>query len=109
MNELSYGAPKMKIGEKSGVERCDPIDPTRAGTGRSLGTVTQAGADEIQVSDVARALARLLGRVDDTSPDPARAAQLEILRNAVATGRYQPDLQDVARKLLAEVAAERLP
>src|SRR5262245_38749557 len=99
----------MKIGEKSGVERSGLIDPTRAGGARPLETCTPPDADEIQVSDVARALARLIGRIDDTSSDPARAAQLEILRNAVATGRYQPDLQDVARKLLAEVAAERLP
>jgi anti-sigma28 factor (negative regulator of flagellin synthesis) len=99
----------MKIGEKTGVERSALIDPLRADGARPLGPGANSGADEIQVSDVARALARLLGRVDDTSPDPARAAQVEILRNAVATGRYQPDLRDVARKLLAEVAAERLP
>ena len=56
--------------------------------------------------DVARGFARLLGRVDDAVPDPARAAQVAILRNAVASGRYQPDLQQVARKLLVEMAAE---
>ena len=60
----------------------------------------------LEVMDVAEAARRLLGRVDDTTPDPARAAQVEILRNAVAAGRYQPDLHEVARKLLLELAAE---
>ena len=109
MNNLSFGATKMKIGEKSGVERSALIDRTSAGCARPRAHGAEATADEIRVSDVARALARLLGRVDDTVPDPARAAHLEILRNAVATGRYQPDLREVARKLLSEVAAERVP
>ena len=60
----------------------------------------------IEVTDVAQAARRMLGRVDDSTPDPARAAQVEILRNAVASGRYQPDLHEVARKLLVELAAE---
>ena len=60
----------------------------------------------IEVTDVAQAARRMLGRVDDSTPDPARAAQVEILRNAVASGRYQPDLHEVARKLLIELAAE---
>lgn len=107
MSDLSLGASKMKIGEKSGVEGSALIDPVRADEARARPAGVPAGADAIQLSDVARALARLLGRVDDTTPDPARAAQLEILRNAVASGRYQPDLHEVARKLLVEVAAER--
>jgi anti-sigma28 factor (negative regulator of flagellin synthesis) len=67
---------------------------------------TPAPEGRIEVTDVAQAARRLLGRVDDTTPDPARAAQVEILRNAVASGRYQPDLHEVARKLLIELAAE---
>ena len=63
-------------------------------------------ADRVDATDVAEAARKLLGRVDDTTPDPARAAQMEILRNAVASGRYQPDLHEVARKLLVELAAE---
>ena len=47
-----------------------------------------------------------VGRVEETTPDPARAAQLLILRNAVATGRYRPDLHAVARQLLLAIAAE---
>ena len=65
-----------------------------------------ADPGRLEVTDVAQAARRLLGRVDDTTPDPARAAQVEILRNAVASGRYQPDLHEVARKLLVELAAE---
>jgi anti-sigma28 factor (negative regulator of flagellin synthesis) len=65
-----------------------------------------AESGRVEVTDVAQAARRLLGRVDDTTPDPARAAQVEILRNAVASGRYQPDLHEVARKLLVELAAE---
>ena len=65
-----------------------------------------AAEGRIEVTDVAQAARRLLGRVDDTTPDPVRAAQVEILRNAVASGRYQPDLHEVARKLLVELAAE---
>ena len=72
---------------------------------RALRTAPAAEA-RIQVTDVAQAARRLLGRVDDMTPDPARAAQVEILRNAVASGRYQPDLHEVARKLLIELAAE---
>jgi anti-sigma28 factor (negative regulator of flagellin synthesis) len=65
-----------------------------------------ADAARVDATDVAEAARKLLGRVDDTTPDPARAAQVEILRNAVASGRYQPDLHEVARKLLVELAAE---
>jgi anti-sigma28 factor (negative regulator of flagellin synthesis) len=64
------------------------------------------GPENAQVPEMARALGRLIGRVQDDVPDPARAAQVVILRNAVASGRYEPDLHEVARKLLVEVAAE---
>ena len=84
---------RMKIGTKSLFEPAAPVSGTGSNGARP-------------VPDVARALARLIGRLDDATPDPARAAQLAILRNAVATGRYQPPLHEVARKMLAEVAAE---
>ena len=60
---------------------------------------SDAGAKDARV----RVLAQLVGRVDADRPDPARAAQVEILRNAVASGRYQPDLYAVARVLLSEL------
>jgi len=96
----------MKIGDTT----------TGAGpTGETIRVVAQRAAaralrpapaeSRIEATDVAEAARRLLGRFDDT-PDPARAAQVEILRNAVASSRYQPDLHEVARKLLIELAAE---
>jgi hypothetical protein len=52
---------------------------------------------------LARSLVPLVGCVREAAPDPGRAAQVEILRNAVAAGRYRPDLRAVARALLAEL------
>jgi hypothetical protein len=92
-----------KIGESPKVDQRRAADHAGA-LGHDAASLGKGG--EIPRLDVARALTRLLGRVDPAAPDPARAAQLEILRNAVATGRYQPDLVAVARKLLVEVAAE---
>lgn len=99
----------MKIGEKASAEPAavQAILAARAGHARARGAASGPRGNGIDVSDVARAAARLLGRVDETTPDPARAAHLAILRNAVASGRYQPDLREVARRLLVEVAAER--
>jgi anti-sigma28 factor (negative regulator of flagellin synthesis) len=97
----------MRIGAKTDAESSRPsgaigIYPARLPRRARL----RDGDDAVQVSVVARAFVRLMGPLDDTRPDPVRAAQVEILRNAVATGRYQPDPIAVARKLLAEVAAE---
>lgn len=97
-------ATTTKIGHSSGIEAVVTI--VRTG-GRTELTLSRGPRDEAgAVSDMARGLARLMGRVDEWAPDPARAAQVEILRNAVASGRYQPDLRQVARKLLGEVASE---
>ena len=98
----------MKIGHTSSIEPAGltaRVVAERAAA-RPLRPAAPGEADRIEISDVARAFGRLLGRVEDTTPDPARAAQVEILRNAVASGRYQPDLDAVARKLLIELAAE---
>ena len=98
----------MKIGEQNGPEPTTP--PERIGVPAARrhrhGPLPCRATDTTRVSEVARAAARLLGRIDDSAPDPARAAQLLILRNAVASGRYQPDLDAVARKLLVAIAAE---
>jgi hypothetical protein len=98
----------MSIGQKSGSQPTRAIDdvvgvlvPVRWPAGGR--TVTKPTARE----QFARNLAPLIGRIDDVVPDPARAAQVEILRNAVASGRYRPDLREVAWKLLCEVAAAR--
>jgi anti-sigma28 factor (negative regulator of flagellin synthesis) len=99
----------MEIGNKSGAGPGGVLDGIDAAVhrGRKVRGLARKRSHEIDVPDVARALARFLGRIDEAAPDPARAAQLAILRNAVAAGRYAPDPRDVARKLLAEVAAER--
>ncbi len=100
----------MKIGDKNGVDHSTltgRVAPqTAAPTGRGGEAGHKSGADSVEVSDVARALAKLIGSVGGDTPDPARAAQVAILRNTVASGRYQPNLHDVAHKLLSEVAAE---
>jgi len=97
----------MKIGQKD-VESI-AMSPGRAAGAPRLAAPsarTPAPADDSR-GDVARILLPLVGRIDETAPSPARAAHLVLLRNAVAAGRYQPDLQEVARKLLLETAAER--
>jgi hypothetical protein len=98
----------MKIGDTTtGVEETRDTVPMVAQ--RAAARALRPGpshAGRLDLSDIAEAARKLLGRVDETTPDPARAAQMEILRNAVASGRYQPDLHEVARKLLVELAAE---
>jgi hypothetical protein len=98
----------MSIGHKSGVEPTrtrDEVVRTAAHVSRL--SSARKPRELTAIEQMARNLAPLIGRVHDTAPDPARAAQLEILRNAVASGRYRPDLREVAWKLLCEVAAAR--
>ena len=83
-----------------------PGTAARAPRPTALAARTPTPADDSRV-DLARMLLPLVGRVDETAPSPARSAHLVLLRNAVATGRYQPDLHEVARKLLLEAAAGR--
>jgi hypothetical protein len=97
----------MSIGHKTGVDPVRTIDDVA----KTLAPVTRLRGPRAKtrhqaaMEEMARNLVPLIGRVDGTAPDPARAAQVEILRNAVASGRYRPDLREVAWKLLCEVAA----
>ena len=94
----------MSVGHKSDVEPARAID----GVVRTMTSARGHATPEPTARErMARNLAPLLGRIDETALDPARAAQVEILRNAVASGRYRPDLREVAWKLLCEVAASR--
>ena len=93
----------MKIGDHTSVGPAGR--PTRRGLVLPVPPPRSLDHDVAELAEAARALARTMGRADDAS-DPARAAHVAILRNAVAAGRYQPDLRDVARRLLIEVAAE---
>ena len=98
----------MRIGEKSGVEPTE-LRERPAGPAPQVprSAVPKRRRDRMELLSVARALGGLVGRVENATLDPARAAQVEILRNRVSTGRYEPDLRAVARNLLAEIAAER--
>jgi len=107
--EYHCKAVDMKIGDKKAVAYCaltGRVEAEAAHPGNDGERAGKTHPDAVRVSEFARALAKLIGKVDLDAPDPARAAQVSILRNAVASGRYQPDLHDVARKLLAEVVAE---
>jgi hypothetical protein len=97
----------MIIGNKHCQQAAGAVDQARAVLGPPLRSAAAPGHRRGRVPDAARTLGRLLGPVDEMTLDPARAAQLENLRNAVATGRYRPDLHGIARKLLLEVAAEQ--
>ena len=94
----------MSVDQKSDVEPARAIEGVvrTMSSGRGRPTPEPTARERM-----ARNLARMMGRIDETALDPARAAQVEILRNAVASGRYRPDLREVAWKLLCEVAASR--
>jgi anti-sigma28 factor (negative regulator of flagellin synthesis) len=97
----------MSIGQKTGVDQTRTIDEVVKALApvSRLRTPRAKTRHQSAIEEMARNLVPLIGRVDATAPDPARAAQVEILRNAVACGRYRPDLRQVAWKLLCEVAA----
>lgn len=99
----------MSIGHKSGVESTPVIDAvvSRVPPVARMRVVRATRRPSVAMERMARSLVPLIGRVDEVALDPARAAQVEILRNAVAAGRYRPDLREVAWKLLCEVAAAR--
>src|SRR5687767_3694271 len=72
----------MKIGDTSSIEPAGltaRVVAERAAA-RPVRPAAADGADRVEISDVARAFGRLVGRVADAVPDPARAAQVEILR-----------------------------
>ena len=80
----------MKIGDTTtGADATGKIPMVAQRAAARALRPAHAEPGHIEVADVAQAARRLLGRVDDTTPDPVRAAQVEILR-----------------KLLVELAAE---
>jgi flagellar biosynthesis anti-sigma factor FlgM len=99
----------MKIGEQGGVEpRLTPRSV--GGEGSDVRSTTEttrgdAGSDTTTVSDVARELSKLIAA---GAPEPGdQSGRVAELRAAVASGQYKPALEDVARKLVVDVAAER--
>ena len=98
----------MKIGDRNGVQ--DPrltgsggIEPRRPG-GASGGE--HDGDDQVDVSDLSRALARLFGAAN-AAPDQGaeRSARVAALRREVENGTYQPDPRATAQKLLLDELA----
>ena len=67
---------------------------------------TTGGADRVELSPLARALASLRSEVGD--PEAIDAERVAQLRTAVGNGSYDPPAQDVANALLRELAANRI-
>jgi flagellar biosynthesis anti-sigma factor FlgM len=66
--------------------------------------VSQAAADQVQLSRLARHVAESLA-----TAEPEHAARLEQLRNEYQAGRYQVDVVALSRKIADEILAETAP
>jgi len=77
---------------------------TKTSTGPTSGTAD--GADRVDLSPLARALATLRSEVGD--PEAIDAKRVEELRTALANGTYDPPAAEVADALLRELAANRI-
>ena len=100
----------MKVGDRKGVPSptlggvgSPPADPAREAP-PILGS--EPSEDQVRVSQVARALARLIAKVEG-EPD-VRTEVVEPLKAAVARGEYRVDLQATARGFLREVLGDLL-
>src|SRR5262245_40324427 len=99
----------MKISDRNGVPgaRVDGT-PLTIGTppaGKNAPRQEGVGSgDQVDVSDVARTLARLAAHRQTVTDgiDTVREDRVAALRDAVAKGQYQPDFESVARSFLAE-------
>lgn len=95
------------------TDRIDgPTPAARGGAeatpGRSHGAAAQdaAALDEVRVSQLARALARLITVPSGSVADMLRAQRVEPLRDAVARGAYRVDAEATARSFLREVVSD---
>lgn len=98
----------MKVGDRNGVQ--DPrLTGSRAlqqGVGSVLGDADGNGNDQVEVSDVSRALSRLFGAAQAApATPPGHAERLAALQQAVENGSYAPDPEVTARKLLLDELA----
>lgn len=101
----------MKINERKSVQ--DPrvgglpgtVDTTPA---TSAGDAAETSGDSIRVSQVARALARLVDHGGKLAEGlhTVRADRVDPLRDAVTSGSYQVDVESTARKLLGEILGD---
>jgi len=97
----------MKVNERKGV-----LDP-RLGSptavrpdGAASAQAGPAPGDQVSVSDTARELAQLRGKVGDLGA--VRQEKIQGLAAVMAKGQYSADLGDVARKFLGEVLGQLL-
>jgi|GEM_PF-6331301 len=100
----------MKVSDRS-----DGLGPLLQGIGEKVEASRPGGSsvplaaaqdDEVRVSQVARALARLIAVSSPLGSDPIRVERVEPLRTAVARGEYRVDLEATARSFLREVASD---
>jgi flagellar biosynthesis anti-sigma factor FlgM len=78
----------------------------KAGEPGSAATASSRGEDQAQFSDVHIQVQALVGQALQL-PD-VREERVQTLRQAVASGQYQPSPQDLAGALLANVIAVKL-
>jgi flagellar biosynthesis anti-sigma factor FlgM len=101
----------MKVNERKQVQ--DPrvgglpgtVDTTPAGRADDA---NEASSDSVRVSQVARALARLVdhGGALAEGLTTVRPEVVDPLREAVSKGEYQVDFEGTARKLLREILGD---
>ncbi len=86
------------FGPISGVKKTQKPQKTQA-------TGTAQTADKVQFSSVLQEAQRTKGT--DSAASAERAAKVETLKQQIAEGSYQPDLQKVAASLLRFLVEER--
>jgi len=74
------------------------LDPAKAGAAARDSQPASAAADEINVSERAAAISKLVETASQ-SPD-VRTEKVDRLRRLVESGRYQPDSRDIADAII---------
>jgi flagellar biosynthesis anti-sigma factor FlgM len=98
----------MKVGDRKQVLSTGPggvASPVDPATSNGPLLAPAPSEDQVRVSQVARALARLIAHGDDAEL-AVRPDKVEPLKAAVARGEYRVDLQATARKFLREVIGD---
>jgi negative regulator of flagellin synthesis FlgM len=86
----------MKINDVNRVGSVNPYRKQQA-AGNAMQVGKKSAKDEVQFSEEAL---KLLESQETAAVDPARAAKLSELKEAVAGGTYKVDAQKVAEKML---------
>lgn len=98
----------MKVGDRNGVQdpRLTGSKALASGTGAIVGDPEGNPNDQVEVSDVSRALSRLFGAAHAApATPPQHADRLAALQKAVENATYAPDPAAIARKLLLDELA----